>query len=133
MQHQKSRNAHIYWGRFWIVVTFLILRAVDVAGYLWSYDAHKSTVKAVIINSNILSIVLLAGIWYRQLWARYALISLLLIWLVLGFAFTGFLQEFFADKYGFIMATGCAGYIAAALILIASPSIQKLTSRSFGG
>lgn len=132
MQHRKSRNAYIYWGRFWIVVTFIILRAVDVAGYVSCYEAHKSTVISVIINSNILSIVLLTGIWYRQIWARYILVALLLIWLALAFAFTGFLQEFFAVKYGFIMAFGCAGYIAATLILIASPSIQKLTSRSFG-
>ena len=132
MLPRKSRNAYVHRGRFWLVVTFLILRAVDCVGYLACYSAHKKVVIAAIIDSIFLSSVLLTGVWFRQLWARYMIITLLGIWMALGLTFTGFLQEFFGAKYLFVMVCGYFGYVTAISILITTPSLQKLTSRSFG-
>lgn len=132
MPHHKSRTEYLHYGRIWLVVVFLILRGVDVFDYFSCYPAYKNIIIGVIINANVWSIVLLAGTWFRQLWARYTLIALMLIWLGLGFAFSGYLQEFFGDRYARVMALTFAGYIASALMLIAIPSIQRLTSRSFG-
>jgi hypothetical protein len=115
-----------------VILIFFILRAVDGFMYFSSYSANKQQILAVIIDANLWSITLLAGIWFRHAWARYTLATLLLLWLGLGFIFAGYVEEFFADKYVLIMGVASAGYIAAAVVLMASPSLHKLTSRSFG-
>ncbi|HWB60038.1 MAG TPA: hypothetical protein VG733_11140 [Chthoniobacteraceae bacterium] len=132
MSNRKSHAEYLMWGRLWLVIVFLLLRVIDLFAYLSRYEAHTKIIILAIVTSNLWSIVLLTGIWLRQGWARVTLITMLFLWLGAGVAYTGFLQDFFADKYGPVFAVGCACYLSAALILLVVPSIHKLTSRQYG-
>jgi hypothetical protein len=132
MTHRKSRRAYIHRGHFWLIVTFVVLRAVEGFGYYSCLGASRRTLLAAIINANILTIALLVAIWFRQGWARAALVTLIVIWVALGITFPGYLEEVFGDKFVIVMIVSCAGYVAALVFLIVPQSVNKLISRELG-
>ncbi len=132
MSSRKSRRGNFTKGRIWIVFIFLLLRAMD---FLLYYSVHTmpntSRLIGDIIAATLWSAVLLTLVWMRQNWARYAMGILLLLSVAVALITEAAYAEFLPGNMTLLMVTYTIGQLTAALILIFSPSIQKLTSHSY--
>jgi NADH:ubiquinone oxidoreductase subunit K len=129
MSTRRSRRGNFVKGRAWLVVIFLLLCGLNCLTYFAA--AHKREVMGPIINSSLWSVVLLAAIWCRKNWARYAMVILMLVSVALAFILEASFAEFVAGDTLLIMVTITAGHLVVALILIFSHGIQKLTSNAY--
>ena len=117
-------------GRIWLIFILLLLRGIDCLLYFSDHAPNKNPIIAVVIISNLWSVVLLTAIWFRQSWARYTMVGLIFLWLALAFIFAEPIAALFGGYY--VLIAVCAGYLVPAIILIRSHGIEKLTNRSFG-
>jgi hypothetical protein len=131
MSPRKSRRGNFLKGRLWLIALFIMLRGLDCLMFFCVPVANKRPLMGDILNSILWSTVLLAAIWCRKNWARYVMVFQILI----GVVFAFILEASFADRVPgntlLVMATFTAGQLTAALILIFSPSIQKLTNNAY--
>lgn len=131
--HQRG---NLQRGRIWVVIIFFILLCalamtyLDVAVSLGSIKAANSYMGGSAISSLILTTGLLAGIWCRQNWARYTLVTILALRVFA--AFVGCATIF---KNGLGFSVWCTTFLMGAAdsicawALISSRDIQRLTNK----
>ena len=81
-----ARNKRV--GRNLLVIIFLLLRIADCGFFSFAWHAQNpiQLLKGVAIGSVIWSSVFIGGVWERKAWARYLLITVLVL-VVAGFTF----------------------------------------------
>ena len=81
-----ARNKRV--GRNWLVIIFLLLRIADYGFFTFAWHAQNpiQLLKGVAIGSVIWSSVFIGGVWERKAWARYLLITVLVL-VVAAFTF----------------------------------------------
>jgi hypothetical protein len=126
-------------GRVWVLVVFGILlcntviACVKIASRLGSTGAaYKSEAAGMCFASLFFETGLLAGVWFRQNWARWMLV-VILIWGVFK-AFVGVMEAFKVDFPSSVWTTllvlGSAHAICA-WALISSRDIRRLADRFY--
>jgi len=130
MAPRRSHRANFTKGRTWLVVIFLLLRGIDCFAFLTLRDLHRQQMLILITLSTLWTTVLLSTIWFRKEWARYVMISLLLVMVGVAFILEVGFSDTVAGKTIPVLGVYTTGQLAAALMLIFFPSIRKLTSRA---
>lgn len=124
-----NRTARCRRARFWLILMFLALRIGDVVLYFGVSYQKPISLAAPLVCDILWTTPLLGAIWYRRLWARYALIALLFLE-VLGIiiAVPLLLEKHMIDSGDVIyfIIPAVIQFLAAA-VLIAAPDIRRLT------
>lgn len=131
-----ARNKRV--GRNWLVIIFLLLRIADYGFFIFAWHAQNpiQLLKGVAIGSVIWSTVFIGGVWERKAWARYLLITVLVLVIA---AFTFGLVILLSDNipnddsllltvFGSIL-----GYVFCTIPLVKSHAIQRLATALGGG
>jgi len=126
----------IWWGRIWLVLTFgaLLVTYYAAVRYLPPNKVNHTWLKVGCGIAVLWESLLVIGIWMRHNWARFILIFLLTV-TVLVFAVVVPVLHLqrprnpkpFMDKVEACVAV----HVAALAMLLACKPIKKLTNRSF--
>lgn len=81
---KRARNAVRV--RLWLTAMILVLVSFEIGLYCVLPELKRSEILAVLIVRPLWSVALLMAIWFRQRWARFALLGLLLLSVLLNFA-----------------------------------------------
>lgn len=81
---KRARNAVRV--RLWLSAAILVLVFFEAGLYLVLPELKRSEFLAVLIIRPLWAVALLVAIWFRQRWARYALLGLLLLSVLLNLA-----------------------------------------------
>ena len=126
----------LWWGRFWVVLTYLALAATYVCAikYMPPQKVNIPRLAAACGVAMLWQTALVIAIWMRNSWARSLYIGLLLI-AVTAFAAVVpilYMQRPRNPKPYIQKVEGCvAVHVAALIMLTACKPIKKLTSRSY--
>ncbi len=143
-RRRRSHHGHgsIQQGRVWVILIFFMLRCGEAVVLLDMAD--RFGVDAVVgdtrtlganLSSLILSTGLLAGIWCRQNWARYASIVLLILGAFAALVVFGEMLQINipTSQWRVMSLVVLAGGInaACAWVLISSRDIKRLTNKIY--
>ncbi|MEI9895000.1 MAG: hypothetical protein WDN28_14200 [Chthoniobacter sp.] len=110
---------------------FLLLFAFNLLNFLFTPYYEKQDFLLHEVPIGIVVTSLLAGIWFRQFWARYLLAAIMLLRVVASCIFLPKLADRMLSNWIFAVGllSGPALYAAIAWALLALPSIHRLVSR----
>ncbi len=112
-------------GRLWLLVSFLVLRPTDL---LLFKVAHSELILAGTIIASCWTTGLLAAVWLRVPWARYALIVGLPLCALVALLTTVVSEAQLKVRLALLAAA--AAHLIATLILARSAAIKDLVSRA---
>lgn len=136
MSRRKSHRQTFLRARIWLVVVFCVLFLPDLGTYLW-WKGHNlqnaSQVMGSVLVNLLWDLVLLGAMWMRMNWARYVMVTLLMLALVGGICFLATLQILVNANAHLlmIMAFWFVTRVIGTMLLIFNPSIRKLTSYAY--
>jgi hypothetical protein len=120
-------------GRLFLVLIFLVLRLGDALVYFGGPSSAKSQLLAGVLTGALWTTALLAGVWFRQDWCRWALMVALIACI---FASAAFLRAAFDLPLNYrlmsILLAVAAINGGAAWAVIALRDIRRVTSRAYG-
>ncbi|HWB61182.1 MAG TPA: hypothetical protein VG733_16995 [Chthoniobacteraceae bacterium] len=133
--YRKYRRGAVTTGRIQLIALYIFLETLDVVLYFNSPTMLLSRMTAVAIINTLWATVCVIGIWNRQNVARYFLFVRLLLSAaangILELSYTEYLSPN-ADKTRVFIAVGITvSHLAAAIFLIASDAIRKLTKPEY--
>ncbi|MEP6673287.1 MAG: hypothetical protein ABJF10_29320 [Chthoniobacter sp.] len=120
-------------GRLYLVLIFLSLFAFNLVNFLFTPSYEKQDFLLHEVPVGIVITSLLAGIWFRQFWARYLLVAIMLIRVVASCIVLPRYMELILSSWIFALGM-LSGPILYALItwgLFSLPSIRRLVSRRY--